>query len=226
VIRPAGWHRPRRWVRFVDLSGDFGFKAISPDGSTVFLVHYLDPHLPGARVGTEEIRALDTATGRLVPAPVPFAEEPGPSPRAATLPISSTTSRGGRWAYTLYGGYSGDAPAPFIEIFDTGRRRPTRRVALPQLKSQKNPFLLEVRTEDRGRTILLLKRSATHEGRPTPLLRVDPVTGEVHRITKPAGSSTTRSLWPAIGLGSAALLGVAWANRRRRRTAADDGEHV
>lgn len=232
VTRPAGWHHPRRWVRFVGLSGDFGFKAISPDGSTVFLTHYLDPRLPGARVGAEEIRTLDTATGRLAPAPVPPAEDeepggPGPGPRDATLPISSTTSPDGRWAYTLYGGYRGDGPAPFLEILDTGRRRPIRHVALPQLKSQRNPFLLEVRMEDRGTKLLVLKRPATPGPKPRPLLRVDPRTGNVEKATQPPVSSATASPWPAIGLGSAAaLLGVAWATRRRRGASADGGGRV
>jgi protein MpaA len=61
----AGQHRPHHAFTRVGLRGDFSFHAISPDGSTVFLVHHLRPGHPGA----DEVRALDTTTGRLLPAP-------------------------------------------------------------------------------------------------------------------------------------------------------------
>lgn len=223
VTRPPGWHHPRRWVRFVDLRGDFSVHAISPDGSTVFLIRYREPTQPGSHLGAHETRALDTATGRLLRAPdlAPEASKgPDPSRRDPSLPVSSTTSPDGLWAYTLYGG---NGQAPFIEVFDTSRRQPVTYVDLPQLKSRRNPFLLKVRMEDRGRRILVLERSAIQEGKPKPLLHVDPATGDVRKATQPATSSSETSSWLAIGIASGvALFGIGWGAQRRRRTTEDN----
>jgi hypothetical protein len=223
VTRPPGWHHPRRWVRFVDLRGDFSVDAISPDGSTVFLTHYRAPTRPGSHLGAREVRALDTATGRLLRTPVLAPEEPKgqrPNPRDGALPISNTTGPGGRWAYTVFGG---NGQVPFIEVLDTSRRQPVTYVDLPQLKSQRNPFLLKVRMQDQGRRILVLKRSTIQGGRPKPLLQVDPATGGVQKVARPATPSNGTSPWTAIGLASVvALLGMAWGARRRRRTTEGD----
>ena len=222
VTRPPGWHHPRRWVKFVDLKGDFSVSAVSPDGSAVFLAHYLEPAQPGVRLGAREVRTLDTATGRLLRRPVTAAEEPRGQenrPRDEALPISSATSPNGRWAYTLYGG---NRQALFIEVLDT-RRRAVTFIDLPQLKNRRNPFLLKLRMEDEGRRILVLGRSSIQGGRPKPLLHVDPATGDVQKATRPATSSNGTSSWLAIGIASALLVfGIGWRTRRRRRTTEDD----
>lgn len=212
VTRLPERHRPRRWVRFVELRGDFRVDAISPDGSTVFLTHYLEPARPGAHLGASEIRALDTASGRLLPAPVLATEEPKGQRRdrhGEALPISGANSPDGRWAYTLYGG---NGQAPFIEALDTTRRRPVAFIDLPQLKNRRNPFLLKLRVVGEGRRILVLGRSPVQGGRPRPLLLVDRETSRVRKLTPPATSAGGTSPWPPTGLASVVLaLGIAWA---------------
>lgn len=226
VTRPPGWHHPRRWVKFVDLRGDFSVNAVSPDGSTVFLVHYLEPAQPGVRLGAREVRALDTATGRLLRRPVTATEEPRGQenrPRDETLPISSATSPNGRWVYTLYGG---NRQALFIEVLDT-RRRAVTFIDLPQLKNRRSPFLLKLRMGDEGRRILVLGRSSIQGGRAQPLLHVNARTHAVRRLSPVATASSSTSPWLPIGLASVILVsGIAWvAGRSRRASRANRLEH-
>jgi hypothetical protein len=217
VIRPPGWHRPRPWVRFVDLKGDFSVDAISPDGSTVFLVRYLEPARPGARLGAREVRALDTASGRLLRGPVVATEEPRGRehrPRDEALPISGATSPNGRWAYTLYGG---NRQALFIEALDT-RRRAATTMGLPQLKNRRSPFLLKLRMEDEGRRIVVLERSPIQGGRSLSLLRVNTRSLEVHKNMPAATASGGSPPWLPIGLGAGAiLLAISWGLGSRRK---------
>ena len=62
-LRPYQLRGKRRAFSSVALRGDFTFDAISPDGSTIYLVHYLH-HLPReegpAYLTKYEVRAFDT----------------------------------------------------------------------------------------------------------------------------------------------------------------------
>jgi hypothetical protein len=95
--RPRKGQRPRHAIRRVSLPGGYSFDAISPDGSTVYLIEHLSPIYGGAY----QVRALDTSSGELLPEPILDPESP--EERMDGIPISRATSPDGRWAYTLSG---------------------------------------------------------------------------------------------------------------------------
>jgi hypothetical protein len=99
--------------RTIVLKGDFSFDAISPDGRTMYLIHYLSPR----NVFRYEVRAYDLRANRLLPEPIVDPREP--DERMSGLPITRATSSDGRWAYTLYDG----GEHPFVHALDTERRR-------------------------------------------------------------------------------------------------------
>ncbi len=108
--RRPGQERPRHAVTRVALRGDFRFDAISPNGSKIYLIHYLTR----SRSSAYEVRALDTASGRLLPEPIVDPAEP--QERIQGLPITRAASPDGRWAYTLY---DGNDREPFLHALDT-----------------------------------------------------------------------------------------------------------
>ena len=102
--------RIRRTLR---LRGDFSFDAISPDGRTLYLIHYPAP----TDILRYEVRAYDLRAGRLLPNPIVDPREPGE--RMSGLPVTRATSPDGRWEYTLY-----DGPEyPFVHALDTERKQ-------------------------------------------------------------------------------------------------------
>ena len=103
--------RRLRVVRRIALPGWYTVDAIAPHGRALYLIHYL--RQDAARY---EVRALDLAAGRLVPAPVVDPREPGEKMQG--LPMTRATSADGRFAYTLYERPRG---APFIHALDTVR---------------------------------------------------------------------------------------------------------
>jgi len=92
------------------LQGDFSFDALSPDGTRMFLIHYLSRRDPTRY----EVRALDVPSGKLLPTPIVDKSEP--DERMAGLPITRETTADGRWAYTLY---DGAGEEPFVHVLDT-----------------------------------------------------------------------------------------------------------
>jgi hypothetical protein len=92
------------------LQGDFSFDALSPDGTRLFLIHYLSRRDPTRY----EVRALDVPSGTLLPTPIVDKSEP--DERMAGLPITRQTTADGRWAYTLY---DGAGQQPFVHALDT-----------------------------------------------------------------------------------------------------------
>jgi hypothetical protein len=106
VLRPNLETRER-----FELPGRFGFDAISPDGSRIYLVEYRDPRDPLDYA----IRAFDTERGRLLRGEIVDPSEP--DERMAGFPVSRQMSPDGRWAYTLYAG----GHEAFIHALDTER---------------------------------------------------------------------------------------------------------
>ena len=102
--------RNLRTQRHVVLDGDFSFDALSPDGSRMFLIHYLSRRDPTRY----EVRALDVPSATLLPTPIVDKSEP--DERMAGFPITRATTADGRWAYTLYDGAGED---PFVHALDT-----------------------------------------------------------------------------------------------------------
>jgi hypothetical protein len=96
----------------VELRGEWGFDALSPDGRWLYLVEQLS-----RRDRTRyAVRVYDLERDRLVPDPVVDPREPDEPMRG--LPITRATGPGGRWEYTLYAG----GEHPFIHALDTVRR--------------------------------------------------------------------------------------------------------
>ena len=96
------------------LDGDFSFDALSPDGRTMYLIHYPQPRDPTAY----EVRAYDLRRGGLLPDPIVDPDEPGEE--MAGWPQTRSLSPDGRWAYTLYLPAERDH-LPFIHALDTER---------------------------------------------------------------------------------------------------------
>ena len=94
----------------ITLAGDFSFDAVSPDGSLLYLVEYVDPRDPTRYV----VRGYDLERGRLLPEPVVDPKVFGDAMRG--YPLTRIVSLDGRWAYTLYDGGGG---VPFVHALDT-----------------------------------------------------------------------------------------------------------
>ena len=92
------------------LEGDYSFDALSPDGSTMYLIHY-----PSHDPTVYDVLAYDLEKGRLNSEPIIDPNESGEDMYG--LPVTRATSPDGRWAYTLYDGRE----HPFIHALDTER---------------------------------------------------------------------------------------------------------
>ncbi len=193
----AGERRPRHAITRVSFPDSYTFHAISPDGATI----YLSRHLANYVSGPVRIRALDASSGELLP---PAAVGPSTRERRVRgVPISRATSRGGRWAYTLYTGYK---PRPgrlsltrraLVHALDTVTGR-AHRVELPQLQGHVNPFNLALRLEPRDHELTVLSAPPTHPVSRS-LLAVDTWGFEVVA----PGTAEAR-------LGASAFLGWGW----------------
>lgn len=209
-LRHPGVDRSRAFTR-IDLPGFFSFDAISPNGRTIYLIHYLEPRRSFA---TYEVRALDTASGLLLPEPIVDPDEP--NEKMQGLPISRAASPDGRWAYTLY---DGNGKEPFVHALDTVAGRAVC-VDLPQLEDSRNMFMLQLRLARSGRELVVIRRSVV-QGRPpsAPLLSVDTRTFAVQRPEPVAtASSDSRTPWLPLGAAAALLAAAAiWGLARSQR---------
>jgi hypothetical protein len=234
--RSFEWRRPGRPPRFrrffdhLDLRGDYSFDAISPDGSTVYLIHrHLPPSSGGSYITNYEVRALDVESGELLPQPIVDPEEP--DERMAGLPVTRATSPDGRWAYTLY---DGDGGEPFIHALDTVGRRAVC-VDLPQLEGRRNRFMLRMRIEQQGQRLTVLsgpppprELPPLAQGRPVsssapqPLLSVDTESFEVEPAASSGKEVDDGSFpWLPLGIAGVALaFALAWLGQRTGRPAA------
>lgn len=175
--RLPGQKRPRHAITRLILPGAFSFDAISPDGSLIYLIQNFYSH---RRLARYRVRALETASGRLLPQPIVDPEEP--DERMQGSPISRVTSPDGRWAYTLYAG----SEEVFLHALDTVRARAVC-VDLPQLEDLHEPFLLRLRLGDGGRRLVVYSRSRLRGDPPPGALRsIDTRTFAVRRLS-PAG---------------------------------------
>jgi hypothetical protein len=95
----------------VNLPGTWSFDAISPSGSTLYLVEHIS-------VGADpkyRVRTYDVAKRRLGAAIVDRLEK---EEVMGGEPVTRATSRDGRWVYTLYS----RAHHPFVHALDTAHR--------------------------------------------------------------------------------------------------------
>jgi hypothetical protein len=96
------------------LNGDFGFDALSPDGSLMYLIHLKNVTDSGFDY---EVRALDVNSGRLFPDAIVDRREP--DEKMTGLPLTRVGSDDASWAYTLY---SRDSGGPFVHALHTTAR--------------------------------------------------------------------------------------------------------
>ena len=101
-----------RKSRLLALRGSWAYDAISPDGSSVFLIEYLaagqNPHY--------RVRSLDVRTARLDAEAIVDRREDEVLMRGQ--PVTRVASSDGRWAYTLY---ARPKHGPFVHALDTVR---------------------------------------------------------------------------------------------------------
>jgi hypothetical protein len=193
-------HRRLRPEGTITLKGDFSFDAISPDGRTMYLIHYLSPR----DLTRYEVRAFDLESERLLPGPIVDPDEPGE--RMAGLPMSRATSPDGRWEYTLY---DGGGHEPFIHALDTVGRSAVC-IDLPQLEGRNDLSLMRLDVDPSGGPITVLDREAGHP-RSNPLLRVDSETFAVTPQPAPDRSDDSGAGLPAWWLIAASVAGLAFA---------------
>jgi hypothetical protein len=98
----------------VTLRGDFTFDALSPDGTTLFLVQYVSSTDPTRYA----VRAYDLNRRGLLRGAIVDRREPGE--KMSGSPLTRVTSPDGRCAYTLY---DGNGETPFVHALDTTARR-------------------------------------------------------------------------------------------------------
>jgi hypothetical protein len=97
----------------IDLRGDFGFDALSPDGQMLYLIQ----NLSGPAQGRYRVRAYDLRRDRLLPQVI--ADKRQESWVMSGYAISRATGPGGRWVYTFY---SQPNNYPFVHALDTVSR--------------------------------------------------------------------------------------------------------
>jgi hypothetical protein len=224
VLDPERIQRRREWLRVghrspapavthFALRGDFSFDAISPDGSTVYLIQRFAKNNGPAYITDYAVRAYDLADRRLLPEPI---VDPGePSEEMQGLPLSRAGSPDGRWAYTLYDGNGGE---PFVHALDTVGRRAVC-IDLPQLARvpDRHLYLLHLEVRDGGGELIVLK----HQPGPAAALELLTVDTDGFGVSRPhveeAGLGSAVP-WVPIAIGAALLFGgLARAARHRRR---------
>ena len=186
------------------LEGDFSFDALSPDGTRVFLIHYLSRRDPTRY----EVRALDVPSGRLLPTPIVDKSEP--DERMAGLPITRETSADGRWAYTLYDGAGHE---PFVHALDTVNGE-AHCIDLEMLAGRQDLYDLRLGQGPRHSGLAVLDGAEK-------LTVIDTVSFESAKVVPDAVSTaeSSSSRWPIgllTGVVLVVLVGGVLALRRRR----------
>jgi hypothetical protein len=105
--------RPLELRTTVELHGDFGFDALSPDGRTLYLIE----HASRRQILSYRVRAYDLRAGKLLPQAI--ADKRQRDWLMNGMPVSRATTANGRWVYTLY---SGGDNYPFVHALDTAAR--------------------------------------------------------------------------------------------------------
>jgi hypothetical protein len=217
VIQPRSSF-PRRTTRFVVLGarrlavrdqvrlhGDYSFDAISPDGRTMYLVHYESPTDPTRY----EVRGFDLRRGRLEPGAVVDPREPDEQMHG--LPVTRAMSGDGRWAYTLYDG----SEHPFIHALDTAGGT-ARCIDLDALTGNADLYTMRLGPARGGAAL-----AVSLGGEPVAL--VDRTT---FRVSEPAAPRPAKARaagddaappWAAIGVAAALALALAAGITRTAR---------
>jgi len=83
-------------LRTLELPGEFGFDAISPDARTLYVIQ----HVSGKDLIQYVVRAYDLRAHRLFARAI--VDKRSPNEEMRGYPVSRATSSGGTWVFTLY----------------------------------------------------------------------------------------------------------------------------
>ena len=135
------------------LRGDFGFDALSPDGSLMYLIQLKRPGPNGSALNYD-VRALNVNSGRLYPGALVDRREP--DEKMTGIPMTRVGSPDASWAYTLYSKSNGGA---FVHALHTTAREafcvdlaldlPDEELGKVRMRVGKNVLVLRLR----GKTI-------------------------------------------------------------------------
>jgi hypothetical protein len=103
-------------VAALDLPGEFGFDAISPDNRTLYVIQ----HASANDLVAYAVRAYDLRTNQLAPRAIVDRRAPDESMRG--YPVRRVTSGGGAWVYTLYTRLGGPGDKPFLHALHASNR--------------------------------------------------------------------------------------------------------
>jgi hypothetical protein len=134
--------------KVVTLRGSFSFDALSPDGSTLYVIEYLSSPDPIRY----RVRAVDLASGRLDPGQIVDKREPDEQMNGQ--PVSRAWSGDGGWAFTLY---SRNGEAPFVHGLDT-RNRAARCIDLPWRVAPETVWTVRLGLSPDGRRIVVRQK--------------------------------------------------------------------
>ncbi len=99
-------------IRTVALRGDFGFDALSPDATTLYLIQHRSTSDP-----SYSVRAFDLRSLRLLPRAIVDKSEADRTMRG--YPVARASSAEATWVYTLY---RRDGAEPFVHALNTRGR--------------------------------------------------------------------------------------------------------
>jgi hypothetical protein len=103
--------KPLALRQAVELRGEFGFDALSPDGRTLYLIH----HNSASNLVAYEVRAYDLRAKQLLRRVI-VAKGEGPM---NGYPVARASSKSGAWVYTLYTRQRGTT---FVHALDAAHR--------------------------------------------------------------------------------------------------------
>jgi hypothetical protein len=140
--------RTLRVRKRLTLNGNFGFDALSPDGSLMYLIQLKSP--PNGSGFAYDVRALNVDTGRLYPGAIVDRREP--DEKMTGIPMTRVGNADGSWAYTLYSKQNGGA---FVHALHTTHREafcidlplrvPDEQLARVRMHLGKNALVLRLR---------------------------------------------------------------------------------
>jgi hypothetical protein len=190
---------PRRFT----LDGDFSIDAISPDGSTLYLVEYPNPRRPTVY----RVRIYDVAAQRLLDKPLIDSRLAAVVMRG--LPVTRANSPDGATAYTLY---DGQGNGPFIHALDTVERS-ALCILLPMVDRKADPWRMKLAVSADGRELDVVGKDRT-------LATVDTRTAKARRpgerpVAEEEKSSAVGIVGGLLALGALAAGGLSLTRRRQ-----------
>src|SRR4051794_9837890 len=168
IDRTAG-----RVERVISLRGDFGFDALAPDGSRIYVIHYLSGN--HSRYAVQAMRASDPEASLQT-----VVEKGEPGEKMSGVPTTRTTSANGSWIYTLY---DGEGTHPFIHALQSADQF-TVCIDLPGLARRRDLTTLRLVLRGSGLTV-------TDAGR-KPLVRVNTESYEVTDVPAVTNAAPVR----------------------------------